>query len=152
GTGSFSYAMWVYEFSTTPLGSWDMPWWKGGSSLGRVGFDMELGSSDWYANISDGTNCMHGVFSATPIYDTWVHLVAVVDRAAGQLKVYKDGAFVTQTALGSFGSVSSTWSAGVGAAVEGGTPSSQFHGKIDDVRIYNYALSAAEVSTLYGGC
>ncbi|MDE2041170.1 MAG: right-handed parallel beta-helix repeat-containing protein [Patescibacteria group bacterium] len=140
GTGSFSYGMWVYV--TAPAGIWDEPWVKGGGAASSAGYDMELGSGSWTANIADGTNGRQVVFSNSPYLNQWVQLFAVVDRSAGTFKAYVDGLPVASTALASFGSVTSTES----AMISGRYP---FKGLIDDVRVYNRALSDSEVAAIY---
>src|SRR5262249_32650073 len=130
----------------------DTAFWKGGSSLSRPGYDMELGSGSWIANLSDGTVVVSATFASNPTLNAWVHLTAVVDRTAGQLKTYVNGAFVSQTALGSLGSLSSTFPASIGGLYDAPNQSlvDPFQGKIDDVKVYNYALTDADVSSLYG--
>ena len=144
GTGSFSYGAWVYVSAT--VGSWDMAWYKGGSSAGNAGYDVELGASVWAADIADATTLKAVNFSASPILNRWVHLMAVVDRTGNQFCAYVDGALVGScTDITGFGSVSNA-----AAAVIGSSGSSYwFGGSIDDVRVYNRSLSADEVRTLY---
>ena len=142
GTGSFSYGMWVHV--TQNVGSWDMPWFKGGSDAPAAGYDFELGNSAWVANIADETVLKSKNFSSTPILNRWVHLMAVVDRTANQLCTYVDGAVTGAcTDITGFGSVSNATAAVIGSS------SDWFRGTIDDVRVYNRALSATEVLQLY---
>jgi hypothetical protein len=103
---------------------------------------MELGSGAWTANLHDGRTSVQAVFASSLSLNQWVHLVAVVDRSNNQLNVYKNGAFVAQKSIWGLGSLSSTQPAPIGG---GG----RFPGAIDNVRIYNRALSAQEVEQLY---
>lgn len=75
--------------------------------------------------------------------DTWHHLVIV--KSAGVIeRVYVDGADVTTAASDYSGT-------GGSAAIGGYARAGSFVGLIDDVRVYDRALSAAEVQALHGG-
>jgi len=140
GTGSFSYGMWVNVSQS--VGTWDSPWWKGGGSDEEAGYDLELGTGPWSANVSDGVTNKQVVFGNETL-NRWVHIVAVVDRRANQLRAHQNGTLIQSTDITGLGSVSSA----SGAVISlDGTP---FKGKVDDVRIYNRALSATEVIDLY---
>lgn len=84
----------------------------------------------------------------------WYHLVGVVDRAAGTVKLYLNG---EEKGAGEFAANAAarkyektTWKIGVGnpGADQYAWPAK---GLVDDVRIYNKALGAAEVKGLYEG-
>ena len=104
-----------------------------------VGFQLYLTDTD------DGST-LRTIEDNTPFEtDKWVHCVATVD-AAGSATLYRNGQ-VTKTGfytslpksiLRSENSIgTSTWN-------------DNFPGTMDDVRLYNYALSHAEVAELYG--
>lgn len=143
GKGSFTYSLWVYVPAS--IGPYDMPLWKGGGSAGSPGFDMELGTGNWSANLADGSKSVQVVFG-TETDNKWVLLTAVVDRSAGLFKAYRNGLPVASVGLGSLGSVSSS-----NPLYIGGVSSYRFNGAIDDVRIYNTALSSTDVANLYSG-
>lgn len=99
-----------------------------------------------YGNISSGR-----VFSpaATPVFDTWEHYVFVKSTSGNFMKIYKNGVQIaTKT-----GGTSITNKAKI--LVLGGSPANAEHGdqffkgSLDDLKIFNRALSAAEVSTIY---
>ena len=145
GATSFSYGMWLYV--TAPASEYDMPWNKGGACAGCTGYDMEFGNGGWVSNIADGDEVQGITVSSSPILNRWVYVTVVVDRANSQVRAYVDGALVGSNAISStFGSVSNTSAATIGRQSEGGY---NFAGLIDDVRIYNCALSQSEVTTLY---
>ncbi|OHA36110.1 MAG: hypothetical protein A3H57_03190 [Candidatus Taylorbacteria bacterium RIFCSPLOWO2_02_FULL_43_11] len=145
GTGSFSYGVWVNP--TGNSSTYDIPIWKGGSSVSINGFDMELGSAAWTANISDGVSPLKQVsLRALGIYNKWTHLFVVVDRSANRMIGYVNGVAVgVGTDITGFGSVSGS------SRLKMSSNGSQyfFLGSLDDVRIYNRALSATEVYNLY---
>jgi hypothetical protein len=81
----------------------------------------------------------------------WHHVVGVCDEAAGHVYLYMDGALVsTGSITPNSGLLSSTMPLSIGARESGNNnPVSydfQFIGAIDDVSIYNYPLSPAQVS------
>ncbi|MBV8881783.1 MAG: sigma-70 family RNA polymerase sigma factor [Planctomycetaceae bacterium] len=84
----------------------------------------------------------------------WYHLVGVVDRGAGSVKLYLNGdekgsaEFAVNAATRNY--EKATWKIGMASpgAEQYAWPAK---GLIDDVRIYNKALSAAEVKGLYEG-
>jgi hypothetical protein len=96
------------------------------------------------AILANGTNA--------PNDGLWHHVVGVCDEANGQLYLYVDG---QQTASASIpvnsGILNSTNSMSIGSRQSGfGTPYDlQFMGNIDEVAVYNYALSSTQVLTHY---
>src|SRR5207247_1483993 len=77
----------------------------------------------------------------------WVLLTAVLDRQAHRFFGYVNGARVASQVIDEIGSLSSTWP----AKTCGGHDRYDcfFAGKIDDIRIYDRALSATEIAALY---
>jgi hypothetical protein len=75
--------------------------------------------------------------------NTWVHIVWV--HTGGVLYAYKNGVLVGSTASGD---EAGPWNFQIGKGYTTGT-SPYWPGRIDDVRIYNRALSASEVQALY---
>jgi hypothetical protein len=90
-----------------------------------------------------------------PELEKWVHFVFVVDNSGG--KIYFDGKFIESIDWRNNPSASSnnfTWHIGgkSGRTWPSGTPEAVFfQGKIDDVSIYNRALTMDEISKLYNG-
>ena len=78
-----------------------------------------------------------------PSWNTWYHAVFTGDAVNGNWKFYVNGIKVEQ---GSFSSGTITWPY---ATFYIGGGSGNFNGAIDDVRLYNRALSAAEIYALY---
>jgi hypothetical protein len=84
---------------------------------------------------------------SAPVAGQWYHLVGVRDAATGQLRLYVDGQLAGQAdaCLGD----SSTGPLVIGRGRFGGNPVDYFGGTLDQVHIYDRALSAAEVKALY---
>jgi hypothetical protein len=81
--------------------------------------------------------------------NTWYHLVATYDGE--NLKAYKNGVLITNTTttLGGSSGESNTLKLGRHSTFADAT--NYFRGSIDDVRLYNYALLADEISAIYAG-
>jgi hypothetical protein len=79
--------------------------------------------------------------------DTWYHIVGTFDSVANEIKIYINGTLnnTTSTAVSALGT-SATAGIRIGVRADGTLP---WTGPIDEVRIYNRALIAAEVAQLY---
>ena len=78
-------------------------------------------------------------------YGTWGHFVVTYDGA--KVRIYRNGVFEgsqdsTGTANFSNGFLIGQWTGSTGY---------QFNGQIDDIRIYNYALTSEQIKTIYNG-
>lgn len=78
--------------------------------------------------------------------NTWYHLVATYDGA--DFKAYKDGVLITDNSEPSGEPVSEATTLKLGRHSR---YPDHFAGIIDDVRIYNYALSQVDIAALYAG-
>lgn len=102
------------------------------------------------------TLCPYGTVSTVIIQSTnvipanqWTHFVDTYDGST--VKIYINGVLQVEAAY-SLGIFQGTDAVGIGASVGGGTPNqflSPFGGKIDEISLYNRALSAGEVQALY---
>jgi hypothetical protein len=95
-------------------------------------------------NIYDGSNNYYVTPSETIPSNSWVHLAYVVDSGVDEARAYIDGSNVgTASDSGDITLASGHY---IGASR---TPGSFTSGDIDDLRIYDKALSDTEVSNLY---
>lgn len=96
--------------------------------------------------ISDGTTQMVlGGPEAIAIFDDrWHHIVLTVDRDQNAT-IYLDGLKLGRAEMRGIGNISNRWPLLIGRFRWGGT---SFNGIIDEVRIYNKALSESEVRSL----
>ena len=99
-------------------------------------------------------NCSNSPNACNELFDTqtftvgqWYHIVNVFDGSSNSARLYVDGIekAVTTTSYSSL--ATSLLGLGIGGAF--GAPQQQFEGAIDDVRIYNRALSTLEVDELF---
>ncbi len=83
----------------------------------------------------------------------WHYLVGVCDEASGNVWLYVDGAVAGNAAIpaasGIYDSASVPLSIGARATSATSGNNQQFVGRINDVAIFNYALSSNQVQTLY---
>jgi hypothetical protein len=81
----------------------------------------------------------------------WHHFVCVADKNADVMRIYDNGIEipVTLSNVGAWPNVTDTTNLSIGRWTAGSDPGGPFDGTIDDVRIYNRALSAQEVKRLY---
>ena len=84
--------------------------------------------------------------TATITDSNWHHLVAVADRDT-QLSIYIDGQLSASNTVSNSGSISTTLDFKIGARFDN---TQTFSGQIDGVAIFDYALTASQVTTLYG--
>lgn len=79
----------------------------------------------------------------------WYHLVGTYDAVADVMALYVNGALMGTTKY------ATAWDARrglqIGAGIYSGVPASFFPGIVDDVRIYDKAMVAADVAHLYNG-
>ncbi len=82
-----------------------------------------------------------------PSNDTWNHLVGVYNYSSGMMYAYKNGVLVNSANVGVY-----NWNAGTEVPLNIGRRTNAyryFNGKIDEVRIYNRALTAGEILAHY---
>ncbi|MFC1723313.1 LamG-like jellyroll fold domain-containing protein, partial [Nanoarchaeota archaeon] len=147
GTGDFSIESWFYIPKHN--NDWRSIVNKGGS--GAAGYGLTIsGSNRLTADIqaSGGTN-QHVSNAATTVTEgEWHHGVAVFDRD-DQVYVYLDGELGASEgySAGNDGSVNSSFAMKIGKFFAGS--SWFFNGTIDEVRLWDRALSAQEVNASY---
>lgn len=85
-------------------------------------------------------------YSTTVVANVWKHIVYTYEQSTGAATIYVDGAFASSSLQPDW----NTTGNGVfylGSLFTGG--SSKYVGDIDDLKIFNRAISASEVSNLY---
>jgi hypothetical protein len=145
--GDYTISAWFYPFSVPPNATTDNPHWgivlKAGFHMGLVyQFDQKFSMRHYLT----GPVLKTANSATTYPLNTWHHVVGVVSKAAGTVTLYVNGASVG----------SGTFEAGAVARDYGTTRfrigkafSWAADGKVDQVRIYSRALSAAEVGDLF---
>ena len=153
-TGSFSITAWIYADSTV--------------SGSRIFIDDQNNNNGFGFSLGDPGNGKLRFFSrnVNPVsVDTqnvvinpgqWYHVAAVHNASAKTRQIFINGAAVALNTGGAVSTYTGTWGSDNGAASIGGennnsteaSPSYRFDGNIDEVRVYNGALTAAEIATV----
>ncbi|MFQ5566191.1 MAG: DUF4347 domain-containing protein, partial [Paracoccaceae bacterium] len=144
-TRDFSISAWFYRDGTATeivLAK------RNGTGAGNVGYSVGVSGDRIVLEVADGTN-EYRVLSTTTFTTPGWHHVAVVwdDSAEANTLVYIDGVDDTGTRFGphgAIGSLANSLAFHIGA-MSGGF---NFDGRLDDVRVYDSVLSAAEVAAL----
>jgi len=138
-TDSFSYSLWVYQ---TGGGCLLM---SGSGANGN--FISILQSST--SNFQFGTNKQGSPWAwaaTSPILNTWTHYVAVYEGS--MMTLYQNGLPV---GYGSF-SQANTNATNLPFFIGKDIGSYYFNGSLDDIAVYNRALSASEIQNIYQEC
>ena len=120
---------------------------------GNLGF-YDFGNGNIYFQPDASTSANRGYISNSGIYTTgeWVHIVMVFDGSetgnSNRLKAYIQGA---ERTLNYDGTIPSSTGTSTANSWIGGRSSTKFSGDIDQVRIFNTALTQAQVTTLARG-
>ena len=149
-TDDLSVAMWVK--TTDTAGAANAQWWSG---KGLVDGEVGGGGADWGTAIVNGkfalgvgsTGGDTTIASSVNISDgAWHHVAATRNNTTGAMAVYVDGV-LRGSGTGPTGS--RTFPAGlrIGSLQTG---NNFLNGTLDDVRLYDRVLTAAEVSELTG--
>ncbi|HEX6431299.1 MAG TPA: LamG-like jellyroll fold domain-containing protein, partial [Niastella sp.] len=86
--------------------------------------------------------------SAYPIFNNnFSHIIAIKDTAAKQIRLYINGVLAGSKTYTTSGTTGKAVALLIGNSVE----NKPFHDVMDDVRLYNYTLSATEIASLYNG-
>ena len=150
---SKTYAGWFYWSSL------DNNW------QGMVGQADGFDNSKTTGLITDATNKI-GIYQAygggvigfianaalAPTLNTWYHIAGVIDNPNNRIQLYINGSSVSSPSVPTMASSSFTTisnKVGIGFMLGGG--SYKFNGSVDDVRIYNKALSQLEITDLASG-
>ena len=114
-----------------------------------VNNDVYLGinNGQYEVGVQSSSTQFDGADYTVPSSDTgtWVHIVGTYDGSAWRL--YRNGVLVASN-TDSQGATAPSGNWGIGGAASGGSPHYYYTGSIDDVRIYNTAISPTAVAGL----
>jgi hypothetical protein len=144
---SFSYGAWIRPalLDTTNRRLISK---RNGTGPANVGYDLGVTTTTLTAELADGA--VEAIANATAIslgLNEWHHAFVVADRRTNQLRVYFDGVERLGVSLASLGAMANATAFDLGRVTGDSTRS--FAGVLDDVRVYNRALGAAEVVALF---
>ncbi|OLB90449.1 MAG: hypothetical protein AUH25_04845 [Thaumarchaeota archaeon 13_1_40CM_38_12] len=149
GVGSFSISTWV-KTTQTSIG-WIVEHRPNNDGV-YAGYSLEgIGvTGDVGGRVRD--NSGHDVLVITnPINDNqFHHIVFVVDRSIQTSKIYVDGNLVSSADISSVGNIDqNSIGVDIGYTSSPNTPNGPFVGQIDQLRIYNGALSTSDIQSLF---
>ncbi len=139
---SFSASAWINARTVT--GGWRaiLEYNRGGSNW----FGLWLSSTgNFHFRVGSDTQNSNQVLNP----NQWYLVTAAYDSTDRKMRLYINGQFdILRTQSSGF---TSPFAAKLTIGVRGSEDAEYFDGKIDDVRIYNFALSTQEVGALYDG-
>ncbi|MFQ6030738.1 MAG: phytase, partial [Dehalococcoidia bacterium] len=143
GSGSFSVAVWI-KYSASDDGDIMR---KGSTGTASDWFKLEIRDVERIAFELNTSSQVRTIISPSAYNDNqWHHMVAVRDTSAGQMKLFVDGVAVASNSNPT-GSISNSANLSIGSK---DTLIDDFvDAVLDEVRLYNYALSDAEVVDLF---
>ncbi len=117
-------------------------------------YNVEFKSSQLRFAIDDDVTKKELSVSATDFFKgSWVHVVIMRDIAAHKMRLYRDGTLISEiseTGVTGIGEPTDLILGNIGELeLESGTAPAPYKGKLDELKIFNYALSASEVVEIY---
>jgi len=143
GMQSFAVSVWLN--SAGAVGTFDNPFFKGGTSPGSPGYCVITGSQNpWLGKLHDGASYLE-LTLAPPASSQWLHVAIVVDRSTSPARgvAYVNGVQTDQQTI-TLGSLDTQRELSIGAG-----SGSAYRGLVDEARIYNTALTADWIATEY---
>lgn len=148
-TQSYSVSAWV---RLSDLNAHQTVVGQGGYNTGNFFLRYNATANKWefLSPASDSTSATsYYARGGTPAVNTWVHLAGVFDSGTKEMSLYINGTRAAGTTH------ASPWNSvtplSVGGILIGPNTANTVNGQIDNVQIFQEALSADEVSSLYGG-
>lgn len=154
GNGSWTWTLWAKPPAGNITGGLMSKWNMGaGHGYGMFicsGFSCASSGQTLHVVYMQNNTNTYRLFSSTePVNDgEWHHFAVVADKDADTLYVYRDGKRVAGniTSLGSWPNITDTSQLFIGESHLTGGP---FDGAIDEVKIYNYARTPAQIAWDY---
>lgn len=145
---SVTLSAWVYKTARAGCGGRDSIISKGDQGAGLHNYELLIADDCSIESLSFRyyNGGWAGTGDSTSLsLNRWYHLVASYNDSADRIDFYIDGV-LRSSATTTLSLLTNNQSLSIGAR---DSINNRFHGKIDDVRIYNRALSADEIHQLY---
>jgi hypothetical protein len=153
--GGLTIETWVNPASTSfqELCEWNL---NDGNGVGaaQIGTHMEIneapGDGSFWGGVVDTTGIAHNLNSTNGLITTnsFQHLAMTYDKASGVAALYRNGVAVAVTNLGVF-TPQTSFDFFLGNRPSGFFTGNYFQGKMDEVSVYNRALSGSEIQSIY---
>lgn len=119
------------------------------ASYSNYYISMETYSNKYCFNLYDGSNNPVACTNDNYTLNEWVHIVGVRNTTTDKIYIYKNGILQGSGTTDTTTSTPTYSAFYLGAQVN--VANRYFPGYIDDVRIYNYALTSEQVKQIYNG-
>jgi hypothetical protein len=144
-SGGFTVEGW---FNITDNTARPITEWNSGSAFG-VHFWANFPSEGYlYANVVDTGGANHYFQSTSTFIQTSNHVALTYDKSSGNAYIYLNGSQVVQTNIGNI-TPQTTYDLYLGARISGSP--TRWAGWLDEISLYNRALSACEIAEIYNG-
>ena len=142
----FSVSAWINPASYDKAILGTRPTVSAGTSNG---FTININSSGnlWGRIFTESTVTQVQTGSTIPL-NNWSHIAIIYDSSSNTLKTYLNGSEVGSV-VGSVSSIASINDLNIGRASVGSSGYSYFNGSISNIVVYNSALTASQISTLF---
>jgi hypothetical protein len=157
GTGSgFTIELWVNPTSNAarePVIEWNRqsgsPNWGVHLWLAAVNADPNPHPGNVYANLVDTTGESHILYSPDGfiVAGVFQHVALTYDKASGVATIYRNGEVIAGADLGTF-TPQTSFDLFFGSR-PGPVQPTQFGGRLDEISLYDYALSTEEIQAIY---
>lgn len=148
-TGNFTITAWI---NAKEIGNDQRIFVDDQSNSGGYAFSLGDAGNGRLRFFSRNINPISLDSAAVITADTWYHVTIVHDVAAKTRQIFVNGVAVTSAQIysGTWGTDSGTASIGgeTNAAGSEAIPNWRFNGSIDEVRVYNRAMNAAEITSV----
>ena len=151
GTADFSICAWVKSKDTGTSNANGIIYKRGTGNYTAAGYGLNMPDGTFVFHIADGTNYVRLTAGSSSDYNDgeWHFVAAVADRGT-DMKVYVDGVLINSATEMTVGNIDSTSYLAIGGLTFNGTSCyNDFTGTMDEVMIFDKALSAEEISELY---
>ncbi|MBD3260062.1 hypothetical protein GF371_05570, partial [Candidatus Woesearchaeota archaeon] len=148
--GDMSISTWVNTAFGVPAGQSRsiVEKWQGGSIAYPYVLRQNPGGFAEFADYNGSSGGSNSVVSTTRINDSaWHHVVAVRNNQTGRMLIYIDGSLENNNSRINKGSISNSHNVFIGSRAN--ISNTHFNGTIDNARIYNRALTSAQILALY---
>ena len=145
-TGSMTISAWIRP-AAFPVDDAAVVSKRNGSELGfQLDTTVDRGPRTIGFKLTSSTGTLMARYGGTALQaNQWYHISGVYDAAARTLNVYLNGALDNGTLLGTVTSTQQNSTLNVNVGRRPGLTGFAFNGTIDEVRIYNRALSPADI-------
>jgi hypothetical protein len=146
-TNSLTIEGWV-----RPRGDGWFIFWRGDNRPGLDPYSLGMQHNNTVRFAITDTNGNYAIAETTLAYNQWTHLAATLNGASGTMSIYTNGVLAVQTvtSVRPFGALIAGDSPGVGVGnLNDGQNIFGFIGDIDEISLYNRALSSSEIGAIY---